>query len=205
MKRIIFRIILVIAVSMVCWFIFKKDPVITNYPADDRTGIVMFGDSLVKGVGASKGKDVVSLLSGKLGESIVNMGVSGETSEEGLRRLNKVIEQKPKVVMILLGGNDFLKKVSREETFKNIDMIVDRLQASGSIVILLGVQSSVLVDADADEFERVAKEKGALYVPNVLAGIYARKEFLSDGIHPNDAGYEKMADKIYPALMKALK
>lgn len=205
MKRIIFRIILVIVLVVVCWFIFKKDPVITNYPADDRTGIIMFGDSLVKGVGSTKGKDVVSLLSARLGESIINMGVSGETSEEGLRRLNKVIEQKPKVVMVLLGGNDFLKRVSREQTFKNLDTIVDRLQASGSIVILLGVQSGVLTDSDADEFERVAEEKGALYVPNVLDGIYARKEFLSDGIHPNDAGYEKVADKIYPVLMKALR
>ncbi len=176
---------------------------ITNYPVKG-TKIVALGDSLIQGIGATKQNELPSLLAKKIGLPILNMGISGNTTADGLARIDKVIEQKPDIVLLLLGGNDFLRKVPKETTFKNIDSIVSTLQQNGSLVILLGVQGGVLTDGYDEYFEEVAKTRKTLYVPNVLDGIIGRKELMSDSIHPNDLGYAKIADKIYPVLQKAL-
>src|SRR3989344_1138799 len=193
---------IVVAVAII-FFIFKKDAPITNFPSDGKT-IIAFGDSLTEGVGATKGNDFVSLLSRGIGQPIVNMGASGDTSTRGLARVDAVIEQDPKVVLLLLGGNDFLRKVPIAETFKNIDDIVVELQKSGAVVVLLGIKGGLFGDHYKDYFEEIAEKRGALYVPNVLSGLLGKNEFMSDAIHPNDAGYKKIADKIYPVLQKVL-
>lgn len=184
------------------FFIFKKSLTITNYPSSGKT-IIAFGDSLVQGIGATAGNDFPSVLSKLIGESIINMGVSGNTSADGLARIEEVKAQDPKVVLVLFGGNDFLRKVPLKETFQNIDDIVAKLQDSGAVVVLLGVRGGILSDQYDTYFEDIAEKRGALYVPNVLSGLITHNEFMSDGIHPNDKGYRKIAEKIYPVLKKA--
>jgi lysophospholipase L1-like esterase len=203
MRKIIVISLAVLLVVGAFFFVFKKSPTITNYPSRGTT-IIAFGDSLVEGVGATMGNDFVSLLSQKIGEPIINMGISGNTSADGIARAEGVIAQNPKVVLVLFGGNDFLRKVPIEETFKNIDAIVVELQRSGAVVVLLGVRGGVLSDQYDDYFEDIAANRGALYVPNVLAGLISHPQFMYDGIHPNDAGYAKIAEKIYPVLRQAL-
>jgi lysophospholipase L1-like esterase len=203
MQKIIIIILSVLLVAGALFYFFKKSPTITNYPSGGKT-VVAFGDSLVEGVGATAGNDFPSLLSKMIGQPIVNMGVSGNTSADGLARVEEVNAQDPKVVLVLFGGNDFLRKVPIAETFKNIDEIVARLEAGGAVVVLLGVKGGILTDQYADHFEAIAKARGALYVPNVLAGLLGHNDLMSDGIHPNDAGYKKIADKIYPILKRGL-
>lgn|SRR3989338_637692 len=202
MQKIIIIILAVVLVIGVLFFIFRKSPTITNYPPQGKT-IVAFGDSLVEGVGATAGNDFVSLLSYKIGEPIINMGVSGNTSVDGLARVEQVTAQDPKIVLVLFGGNDFLRKVPIEETFKNIDEIVAKLQSEGAVIILLGIKGGILGDQYAEHFEKIAENRGTLYVPNVLAGLIGNGKYMDDAIHPNDAGYEKIAEKIYPVLKKA--
>lgn len=204
MKNATTIIIGIALIGVVLFFIFRKSPDITNYPPEGKT-IVAFGDSLVEGVGATAGNDFPSLLSKKSGVPIINMGTPGDTSAEGLARVEEVNKQDPKIVLVLLGGNDFLRKIPREETFKNVDDIVVKLQSEGAVVILLGIQGGILSDQYDEYFEKIAEERGALYVPNVLSGLFGHNEFMSDAIHPNNAGYEKIAEKIYPVLLKALK
>ncbi|MEK7375798.1 MAG: hypothetical protein AABZ57_01340, partial [Candidatus Margulisiibacteriota bacterium] len=74
----------------------------------------------------------------------------------------------------------------------------------GAVVIILGVRGGVLSDHFDERFEKVAKNRGALYVSDVLDGLLAHNEFMSDGIHPNDLGYEKIAQRVLPLLQKAL-
>ena len=193
---------IVVAVAII-FFIFKKDAPITNFPSDGKT-IIAFGDSLTEGVGATKGNDFVSLLSRGIGQPIVNMGASGDTSTRGLARVDAVIEQDPKVVLLLLGGNDFLRKVPIAETFKNIDDIVVKIQNSGAMVILLGIQGGILSDHYDEYFEDIAKKRGTLYVDNVLDGLVGHQEYMSDTIHPNDAGYKKIVKRVLPVLEKSL-
>ncbi|OGI60403.1 hypothetical protein A2641_00010 [Candidatus Nomurabacteria bacterium RIFCSPHIGHO2_01_FULL_37_25] len=204
MKKIITIVFVVILVTGTLFFIFKKSPKITNYPGKGKT-IIAFGDSLVKGNGATTGNDFSSVLSRLLGVPIINMGIPGNTSADGLSRLESVNIEDPKIVMILFGGNDFLQKVKVEETFKNLDDIVVKIQNSGAVVILLGIKGGLLSDQYNEYFEDIAQNRGTFYVPNVLSGLIGHSEYMSDAIHPNDAGYKKIAEKIYPVLQKALK
>lgn len=201
MNNITIAILFLITALLVAFF-FKPSK-ITNYPSVGSS-IVMLGDSLTYGVGASEGKDLPALLSRKINLPIVNMGVPRETTGEGLKRVEKVIDTNPRVVLVLLGGNDYLQHVPQEETFRNIDEIVTRLQDFGAVVVLVGIQGGILSDSYASEFKKIAKKRGTLYVPNVLGGIIGHNELMSDQVHPNDDGYEIIAKKIYPVLKKAL-
>lgn len=203
MLKIIIIVLGIVAVALTAFFIFKKSPTITNYPSQGKT-IVAFGDSLVEGTGATPGHDFPSLLSQLINQPIINMGVSGNTSAQGLVRADAVNALDPKVVLVLFGGNDFLRKVPIAETFKNIDDIVVKIQDGGAVVLLLGIQGGILSDQYDEYFQEIAKKRGTLYVPNVLGGLIGHNEFMSDAIHPNDAGYKKIADKILPILKKAL-
>ena len=203
MKKIIITILLLMLVAGVSIFAFRQKQKIVNFPPKDGP-IVAFGDSLIEGVGATTGVDLPALLSKKIGKPIINLGVSGETSAEGLVRIEKVTTLNPGVVLVLFGGNDFLKRISKAETFENIDQIILKLQESGAVVILLGIRGGLLSDGYDGNFENLAKGRGVLYVPDVLDGIFGHPKLMSDGIHPNNAGYEKIADKIYPTLRRAL-
>ncbi len=203
MKKVLIGILAVVAVAGILFFLLKKSPTIKNFPGEGKT-IVAFGDSLTEGVGSTEGNDFVSLLSKQIDTPILNLGVSGDTSAKGLARVDKVIAQDPKVVILLLGGNDFLRRIPKEETFKNIDAIVEKIQNSGAIVILLGIKGGVLSDEYEAYFEKIAKNRGTFYISNVLDGLLGHKEYMSDAIHPNDAGYKKIAERVLPVLKKSI-
>jgi lysophospholipase L1-like esterase len=154
----------------------------------------------VEGVGSAQGGGFVSMLEKKLGRSIINLGVPGNTTADGLARLQSVRDIKPRAVIVLLGGNDTLRRVPKEETFTNLERIVRTLQSDGAMVILLGVRGGVLNDPYKAEFEALAKRTQALYIENVLAGLLGRGEYMFDAIHPNDAGYSIIADRVYEEL-----
>lgn len=186
------------------YFIFGGSTKIKNYPTGSGP-IVAFGDSLVFGVGSTPGKDFVSLLSAQIGEPIVNLGVSGNTTAQGLARISEVTDLKPRLTLVLLGGNDFLRRVDREETFANLRTIIAQIQASGSAVILLGVRGGLLIDSVDGLYEDLAEETGSAYVSNVLDGLFGDMRYMSDAIHPNDVGYAKVAEKVYPVLIKYIR
>ncbi len=167
-----------------------------NYPPKSSK-IIAFGDSLVSGYGSTPGNDFVSQLSGRLQKPIINMGVPGNTTSDGLGRLQDVIDNDPGTVMLLLGGNDYLRKVPDDIIFKNLKEIIGKLQDKGIFVILLGIRGGVLSDRFKDKFSRLADEMNVLYVPNVLENIIDNKEYMSDAIHPNDLGYKIIEEKIY--------
>lgn len=167
--------------------------------------IVAFGDSLVAGVGATKGNDLVSLLSRRAGETIANMGVPGDTTASALARVDAAVARSPRAVIVLLGGNDFLRRVPRAETFANLEAIVSEMQESGAAVLLLGVRGDVLGSGAADEYEALAERTGSAYVPDVLDGLFGDNRYMSDGIHPNDAGYARIAERVYPQLERVMR
>ncbi|MFA5841922.1 MAG: GDSL-type esterase/lipase family protein [Candidatus Paceibacterota bacterium] len=179
---------------------------ITNYPPKGDA-IISFGDSLVEGIGAGDGKDFTSLLSKRLETPIVNEGVSGDTTEEGLSRIDAVLAKypNPRVVLVLLGGNDFLRRVPREKTFQNLAKIIEKIQNRGAVVLLLGVRGGLLGDQYNSLFEGLAGQYHAAFVPDVLDGLLGRPEYMSDEIHPNDKGYGVIASRVYPVLAGLLK
>lgn len=190
-------------VVVAAFFFLRPEAHITNYPPHAGP-VVMFGDSLVAGSGASDGKALPDLLAAKIGEPVANMGAAGDTTAKALARIDAVVARHPRIALVLLGGNDYLKRVPRAETFKNLATIVERLQADGAVVVLLGVRGGILVDNFADEFKKLAKDKGALYVSDVLDGLLGDKKYMADEIHPNDAGYAVIAERIYRAMRPIL-
>jgi acyl-CoA thioesterase-1 len=200
----IFFIISIFAIFFIYTKFFKPEN-IKNYPSAGKD-IVAFGDSLIFGQGASsEDKNFVSLLSDRIGERIINLGVPGNTTQNGLDRLNELEKYNPKVVILLLGGNDYLQKVPIEKTFKNLGEIIQKIQSKGSIVLLLGVRGGVLNDKFDTEFEKISSRYHTAYVSDVLSGLITNMQYMSDAVHPNDLGYQKIADRVYPILIKLIK
>ncbi len=170
------------------------------------TTIICFGDSLTQGVGASPGHDYPSLLAKTLAREVINGGVSGETTQEALRRLDSdVLSRDPKLVIVEFGGNDFLHQLPRAETFTNLDEIVRRIQERGAMVVLVGVQPGLLGDATRGDYQRIARKRHAAFIPNILDGILTDPQLKSDELHPNDAGYEKIAQRILQVVTLLLR
>jgi lysophospholipase L1-like esterase len=170
---------------------------ITNeHPAGDT--IVAFGDSLTAGYQMADGDSYPDRLSKRLGREIVNRGVSGDTTADGLVRLERdVLSESPGVVLLGLGANDMLRRQPIDGTFDNLRRIIDRLQARGALVILLGVEGFPLVHGDyGARYRALARETGCVYVPDMLDGVFGDPKLMYDQIHPNAAGYEKIAARI---------
>lgn len=186
------------AVLLAAWLLWPKH-VKNCYPHSGP--IVILGDSLAAGTGSETGRGYVTLLQQRLKLEILNRGIPGDTTAGGLERLQKdVLAERPALVLVELGGNDFLRKVPREETFANLDQIVTRCQNAGAAVLLIGVQTGAFADDAAALYRSLAKKRQTAYVPNILDGILLHPELKADYIHPNDRGYERVADKVEPEL-----
>ncbi len=195
-KKIIIGSIGILAcTALVYFFLEMRHAPVTNYPPKNKT-IVAFGDSLVAGVGATEENDLVSVLSRKLGRDIINLGVSGNTTEDGLLRVDEVIEHDPGIVILLLGGNDSLRRISEEVTRKNLVTLIETFEKHGSVVVLLGVRGNIIGNSREKMYQELADTYGAVYVDDILDGVFLHKELMSDGIHPNDAGYAIIAERL---------
>ncbi len=170
--------------------------------------IICFGDSLTEGVGAGSGEDYPVVLSRELGMPVINAGLRGDTTATALGRMGDVVLKKnPRLVVVLLGGNDFLRRVPRQETRKNLETIVQRIQEQGAMVAVAGLRLGLFTDEYEAIFEETARKFGALYIPAVTQGILSDAKLRSDPIHPNHAGYRliagRIAEKIRPLLAES--
>ncbi len=175
-----------------------------NFPPAADGPWIAYGDSLTAGFGADKGNDYPTLLGKKLGIQIRNFGVSGNTTHDGLARIDQALAVKPKVVLLCLGGNDSLRNLPKDQTFANLSQMIDRFHGVGSFVVLVGVRSASLRDKNADRFEALAREKKVMLIPNILEGVLFNSSLMSDTIHPNSQGYEKVAERLFVLLAPLL-
>ena len=197
-------IAIVLAGLAVFWLSRSGDPRAAKPTAGQ--GIIAFGDSLVEGRGATPGHDFVSVLSRRLGVPIINAGRSGDTAESALSRLDRaVLARDPRVVIVLLGGNDFLRRVPKEKTFGHLATIVERIRQRGAAVVLVGVTVGLLSDTYGPEYEGLARRTSAGLVPDILGDIIGHADRMSDSIHPNDQGHQMIADRLEPALRDLLR
>lgn len=183
------------------WSLAHAEYRVVNFPPKGTT-IIALGDSLTEGIGASKPENgYIGVLERRLNVTIENKGIAGDTTKDAERRLdNDVLKERPSIVLVFLGGNDYLKQVPQEETFQNLRTIITRIQSTGAVVLLVGIRGGLLHDKFDANFDDLARETGSLYVPNVLGDILGDPQLMSDEVHPNDAGYLKIADKIAPTL-----
>ena len=190
--------------ALLLWFFLRSEPVIKNADQIRSGPILFFGDSLVEGVGATQGQDMPSLLSTALGELVLNYGVAGDTTDTALARVDVALAEQPRLMILLLGGNDFLRKIPREKTMTNLERIITDFQDTGAIVLLLGVRSGIVSGGSDEFYEEIAETTGALYEEDVLEGIFGNASLMSDAIHPNNAGYAKIVERIIPTIKDVL-
>jgi len=177
-------------------------------PNSAGQAVICFGDSLTEGVGAAAGEDYPSQLARQLDLPVINAGRRSDTTADALERLPRdALVKSPRLVIVLLGGNDFLRKVPRAETRRNLRALVEHIQSQGAMVALAGMKLGLFTDEYGPLFEETAKQLGAYYLPDIMKGILGDAKLKSDAVHPNAAGYrliaERVAEKIKPLLVEA--
>ncbi len=171
----------------------KQEP--KNYP-NSNTDIIAFGDSLTYGKGAARNETYPAYLSEMLGREVINLGISGDTSAQGLARINEIKEYSPYMVLIEFSANDFFRKIPKERTEQNLREIVRQVQSMGAIAVLVDTGGAYPMEAYTKIQKQIAKEYNTLFVPAIMDGIYSKKSLKSDQVHPNADGYKIVAERV---------
>ncbi len=196
----------------------EQGPVATPRPLGDERLIVAFGDSLYAGYGLGKGESLPARLESKLRQSginatVINAGVSGDTSAAGRQRLAFTLDglrRAPDLVILGLGGNDALRQIPAAETRREMTAMMEELKRRKIPVLLTGMRAPPNLGPDfAISFERIwpdlANQYGAGLYPFVLDGVITDPSLMQrDGIHPTADGVARMANAIAPFAIKAL-
>ncbi len=184
--------------------------------ADNRPVIVAFGDSLTAGFGADAGASYPDFLQKDLDAQgfryqVVNQGVSGNTTKDGVDRLDEVLQTKPVLVVVAFGGNDGLRGLPVATTRENLDHIVATLQQAGIKVVLGGITLPPNYGADyVKQFNQTYKVVAAKYhvplLPFLLQGVYGVPGGMqADGMHATDQGNAQVAKNLLPLITPLLK
>lgn len=171
--------------------------------------VLAFGDSVTFGTGAASGEDWPGRLAGMTGWQVVNAGIPGDTAEAGRGRLQALLdEHRPVLVIVEIGGNDFLRRRPPKSVKEDVRNIVRQARQSGAQVVLVAVPELSLLSVvtrratDAPLYAELAEEEKVALIPDVFADILAQPELCADQIHPNAAGYRQMASGIHARLQE---
>jgi len=193
---------IIIAVLLIFMFVSigKKESSIKTLNPQDK--ILAFGDSITYGYGASSDESYPSVLSSLTGHKVINAGVNGETSQEGLVRLPKLLEDDSiKLILLCFGGNDILQRKSMSKLKNNLKMMVQMAEKKNIAIILISVPNIGLFGLSSLKlYEEVANEEDIFIINGMLAEILSDPSLKSDQIHPNALGYEAIAKKIYEKI-----
>jgi len=168
--------------------------------------VLAFGDSLTHGNGAAAGESYPAQLEALLGVRVVNAGVPGEVSAAGRQRLPGVLEQvQPRLVILIHGGNDFLRRLDVAQTKQNLRAMIEACRQQGADVILAGVPQLGLFLAPAPFYAELAEEYRLPYLEDTLSDILKDNRLKSDTIHPTAAGYRQLAAALAKLIRSAEK
>jgi acyl-CoA thioesterase I len=179
--------------------------------ADSRPAIVAFGDSISAGFGLDTGQSFPDLMQQDLDRRglkyrVVNMGISGDTTQDGLARMQLAITEQPDIVLLELGGNDGLRGVPIAVTQRNLAEMIEAFQKAGARVVLAGMTLPPNYGpAYIAKFEAVYRDLAAKYkvtlIPFLLQGVGGDPRYMQrDGLHPNAEGARKVAALVMKTL-----
>jgi len=178
-------------------------------PLPKGANVLILGDSLSHGTGAADGEDYPSLLAASTGWNIINAGVPGDTSAAGLQRLPALLERHEVDLLIVeLGGNDFIRRVPQQQTVDNLRAILAEARASGIQPLLLAIPAfspfgaAVGSLSDHELYRDLAKETGTPLIEGIFSDVLASNALKSDPIHPNAEGYRLVEEGLRKALSK---
>ena len=183
---------------------------------DERPVIVAFGDSLTAGFGADTGDSYPDYLEKDLNAmgyryQVINQGISGNTTKDGVDRVQEALRLKPVVVIVAFGGNDGLRGLPIASTRENLDRIVSTLLDSGAKVVLGGITLPPNYGPDyIRQFNQTYALLAAKYhvpmLPFLLKNVYGVPGGMqADGIHATDQGNAQVAKNLLPLVVPALK
>lgn len=198
-----FILVCLVLLSSAC----GKQPQYANLPA--KSTVVILGDSLTHGTGANKGEDYASILATNTGWNIINAGVPGNTSLNGLERMPAILqEHEIDLLIIELGGNDFLQRLPEQETVNNLKAILAQAKAKRIQTILLAVPEFSPMGAafgnlsDHALYAKLAQESDIPLIEKVFTDVLATNALKADSIHPNAEGYVMVEANLRQSLIK---
>ncbi len=186
-------------------------PVPSPPAAPTAPRIVVLGDSLTAGLGLPQDQAYPALLQRKVEEEgygleVVNAGVSGDTTSDGLRRANWALEGDVRLLVLALGANDGLRGLPAAQMKDNLQSIIHRAKQRGIPVLLVGMEAppnygEQYAAAFRQVFQDLAREHKVTFIPFLLEGVAGVPQLnQSDGIHPTAAGASRIADHLWPEV-----
>jgi acyl-CoA thioesterase I len=185
--------------------------------ASTNTNTILFlGDSLTEGLGVSKEEAFPNLVQSyiqnelKKDITVINGGVSGSTTSDGLARLKWYLKRKPYIVFVALGANDGLRGLNLEESQKNLEEIIKYAQESNAKVLLAGMLIPPNYGPEYSKrfkemYEQIKNKYNLKSMPFLLDGVAGKKELnQNDGIHPNVEGHKYIAKKVFEFIKEDL-
>lgn len=175
--------------------------------------ILALGTSLTQGYGLPPGTEIPAVLQAELKKkgidtTVINAGVSGDTSAGGLSRLDWSLADHPNAAMIELGSNDALRGIDPASTERNLSAIIAQLTAKHIAVLLLGMRAPKNFGPEYEAkfnaiYPRLARQYNVLLYPFVLDGVALNPKLnQKDGVHPNPAGVKIIIGKLMPDVLK---
>jgi acyl-CoA hydrolase len=174
--------------------------------------VLAIGDSITRGYGAA-GNGYAEQLQAlfraspvRAGVRVLNQGVDGETSSELRARLPAALAaHAPAAVLITTGGNDLLRRVNESEIRANLDAIVGQVRSTGAWPVVFAIPKPSLAAAaglggDHALYAELGEATGAGIITDVVADVLAQEQLRSDTIHPNAAGYARLAEAAFAVL-----
>jgi acyl-CoA thioesterase-1 len=195
--------------GLLCIFLF------TSTYAESSIKIMLYGDSLMAGYGLPQNENLASELVRNFEDinfsvDIINASISGNTSKNGLSRVDWSLGDKPNIVVVCLGANDMLRGLNPSLTMENLDSIISKFNQGNSVVILAGMQSPESMGPDYQiQFDgiypKLAIKHGLIFMPFLLKGVALEKQHLqADYKHPNKKGIKIIASNLYPYLIEGI-
>lgn len=170
--------------------------------------VIILGDSLSYGTGAAEGEDYPTLLAQRTGWNIINAGVPGDTSAQGLARLPDLLQMhQPALLMIELGGNDFLRNINIAETEANLRAIIQMAQSNNIQTLLVAIPDYQPVKAafgglsDHPMYAKLAEETNIPLVKDIFSDVLSKNSLKADYVHPNAAGYQQVEQDMRESLV----
>jgi acyl-CoA thioesterase-1 len=176
---------------------------ITLNPVPATGTILAFGDSLTYGVGVENEDSYPAVLATLTRRTVINAGISGETTKDGLTRFeHELDEAQPHLVILLEGGNDILRGHNLKNTKQNLAKMIKLAHQRDIQVLLIGVPEKKLFSTVAKFYPELATEHKLVFADSLISSLLRSPEYKSDPIHFNEQGYKKMAHSIYDLLVK---
>ena len=166
--------------------------------------ILAFGDSLTYGTGAEPSESYPAVLEEMIGRKVVNAGIPGEVTAQGLARLPEVLQkERPALMIICHGGNDMLRKLNQQQAANNIRNMIRLAQEQKVAMVLIAVPAPGLSLSPPQMYREIAKELSIPIEEKILPAVLADGSLKSDYIHPNATGYRRIAEALAVLLKKS--